>query len=139
MSGSGERPTHVIIWEFRARRGREGEFERVYGPDGDWANFFRRGEGYLGTELMHDVETPGRYVTIDRWTSAAAYEDFRSRNLSEYETIDRRCESLTEHEAHLGSLLTMPGDGKQSSFPMESENEELARDDPKLGTRRRRH
>lgn len=113
MSGSGDRPTHVIIWEFRARRGREGEFERVYGPGGDWANFFRSGEGYLGTELMRGVETPGRYVTIDRWTSAAAYEDFRSRNLSEYETIDRRCESLTEHEARLGSFLTMPGDRKQ--------------------------
>ena len=62
---------HVIIWEFRAQRGREGEFEGAYGPDGDWANFFRSGEGYLGTELMRDLETPGRYVTIDRWTSAA--------------------------------------------------------------------
>ena len=112
MSGSGDRPTHVIIWEFRARRGREAEFQRVYGPEGDWANFFRRVEGYLGTELMRDVETPGRYVTIDRCTSAAAYEDFRSLNLSEYEAIDRRCESLTEHEAYLGSFLTMPGEGK---------------------------
>lgn len=113
MSGGGDRPTHVIIWEFRARPGREDEFERVYGPDGDWANFFRRGEGYLGTELMRDVETQGRYVTIDRWISAAAYEDFRRRKLSEYEAIDRRGQSLTEHEAHLGSFLTMPGDGKQ--------------------------
>ncbi len=113
MSGGTDRTTHVIVWEFRAQPGREDEFERVYGPEGDWANFFRRGEGYLGTELIRDVETPGRYVTIDRWASAAAYEDFRSRNSSEYEAIDRRCESLTEHEARLGSFLTMPGDGKQ--------------------------
>ena len=25
-------------------------FERVYGPDGSWAWFFRRADGYLGTE-----------------------------------------------------------------------------------------
>ena len=113
MSGVADSPMHAIIWEFRAQRGREDEFERVYGPQGDWANFFRGGEGYLGTELERDIETLGRYVTIDRWASAAAYEDFRSRNLREHEAFDRRCESLTEQELYIGSFLTMPGDGKQ--------------------------
>ena len=35
------------------------EFERVYGPEGDWAEFFRRGRGYVGTELLRDIEHPG--------------------------------------------------------------------------------
>ena len=104
---------YVIIWEFRTKREREGEFERVYGPEGEWAEFFRRGEGYLGTELLRDIATRGRYVTIDRWTSQAAYDAFRGRNLSEYETIDRRCESLTEHEAHIGSFPAMLGGEKR--------------------------
>ena len=95
---------HVTIWEFRVKKGREAEFELAYGPTGEWARFFERGEGYLGTELLRDAKDRQRYITIDRWTSPATYEAFRSRWADEYEAIDERCEALTEYEAPLGSL-----------------------------------
>jgi heme-degrading monooxygenase HmoA len=60
------------------------EFERVYGPDGEWAEFFRSGAGYVGTELLRDLEAPGRYLVADRWTSADAYNAFVSENHGEY-------------------------------------------------------
>jgi len=60
------------------------EFERVYGMEGKWAEFFRAGRGYIGTELLRDVEAPGRYLVIDRWESAAAYNDFVAANREEY-------------------------------------------------------
>jgi heme-degrading monooxygenase HmoA len=60
------------------------EFERVYGPDGDWARFFGQGEGYVGTELLRDVEAPGRYLVIDRWESRDAYNAFIEANRAEY-------------------------------------------------------
>ena len=60
------------------------EFERVYGPDGDWAAFFRPGRGYVGTELLRDLEQPGRYLVIDRWESADAYDAFVAANRDEY-------------------------------------------------------
>ena len=59
-------------------------FERVYGPDGDWAEFFAGASGYIGTELLRDVDTPGRYLVIDRWESAAAYNSFASEHRAEY-------------------------------------------------------
>ena len=95
---------HVTIWEFRVKRGREAEFERAYGPTGEWARFFERAEGYLGTELLRDAKNRQRYVTIDRWISQATYEAFRRRWAGEYDAIDERCEALTEYEAPLGSL-----------------------------------
>ena len=95
---------HVTIWEFRVKKGREAEFERAYGPIGEWARFFERAEGYLGTELLRDAKNRQRYVTIDRWISQATYEAFRSRWADEYEAIDERCEALTEYETPLGSL-----------------------------------
>lgn len=95
---------HVIIWEFRAREGRESEFEEAYGPEGLWARFFRRGEGHVATELYRDLAGGRRYVTIDCWESRAAYDLFRERHRDEYEAIDRRCEALTEHEAPLGAF-----------------------------------
>jgi heme-degrading monooxygenase HmoA len=60
------------------------EFEREYGPEGEWAAFFRGGRGYIGTELLRDVELPGRYLVIDRWESAAAYDAFAAANRDEY-------------------------------------------------------
>ena len=60
------------------------EFERVYGTDGEWAGFFGQGRGYIGTELLRDVETPGRYLVIDRWESADAYNAFVAAHRAEY-------------------------------------------------------
>ena len=59
-------------------------FERAYGADGDWAQFFRQGAGYIGTELLHDVEIPTRYLVIDRWESAEAYNTFAAEQRDEY-------------------------------------------------------
>jgi heme-degrading monooxygenase HmoA len=97
---------HVIVWEFRATTGREEEFERVYGPDGAWADLFARGDGYLGTELLRDVGERGRYITIDRWTSPAAFATFRDRWASDYRALDRRCEALTSRETPLGNFAS---------------------------------
>ena len=30
----------LVLWEFEVKPGREKRFERVYGPDGDWASCF---------------------------------------------------------------------------------------------------
>jgi heme-degrading monooxygenase HmoA len=59
-------------------------FERSYGSDGEWSEFFRRGAGYIGTELLRDVEQPGRYVVIDRWESAESYNAFIEDHRQEY-------------------------------------------------------
>jgi heme-degrading monooxygenase HmoA len=59
-------------------------FEQVYGPEGEWAGFFRRGRGYIGTELLRDVEEPERYLVIDRWESADAYNAFLAEHHEEY-------------------------------------------------------
>ncbi|MFL5928671.1 MAG: antibiotic biosynthesis monooxygenase family protein [Gaiellaceae bacterium] len=66
-------------------------FEEVYGPDGEWAKFFRRGAGFIGTELLRDVEEPGRYLVVDRWESIDAYNEFLSVNQKEY--LERSDES----------------------------------------------
>lgn len=79
-------------------------FERAYGADGDWAQFFREGAGYIGTELLHDVEIPSRYIVIDRWESPEAYNAFASEHRDEY--ISRVDESrfLYDQELRFGTF-----------------------------------
>lgn len=59
-------------------------FEEAYGPNGDWALFFKDARGYVGTELLRDLEQPGRYLVIDRWESVDTYNDFIDTNRDEY-------------------------------------------------------
>jgi heme-degrading monooxygenase HmoA len=92
------------MWEFNVKREFESEFEKLYGPEGEWARLFRKGEGYLGTELFRDVIVEGRYVTIDYWSSRAAYEAFRGRFRDAYEQLDDHCALLTEKEVRLGEF-----------------------------------
>jgi heme-degrading monooxygenase HmoA len=94
----------VVIWEFYALPGCETRFERVYGPEGEWAQLFKSGVGYVGSELNRDCNVPRRYVTLDFWSSRAAYDKFREANLPEYELLDQRCQPLTERETELGCL-----------------------------------
>lgn len=87
----------VILWHYRVRPEHVAEFERAYGPDGDWAELFRRGEGYRGTELVRG-SIQGEYATIDRWVSAEAHAGFLERWNHEYASLDRRFELLTDDE-----------------------------------------
>ena len=97
---------YATLWEFAVRPGREAEFERGYGPEGAWAQLFRRARGYLGTELLRDCADPLRYVTVDRWESAEAFRAFRDAFAAEYARLDREFEPLTAREAPLGEFAT---------------------------------
>jgi heme-degrading monooxygenase HmoA len=74
-------------------------FEDVYGPNGEWAKFFRQGAGFIGTELLRDVDEPDRYVVIDRWESIDAYNAFIAENQKEY--LERSDESRMYYRQEL--------------------------------------
>jgi len=57
----------ITVWEFRVRPERLSEFLSAYAPGGDWDLLFRRGEGFLSTELLRDERDETRFLTIDRW------------------------------------------------------------------------
>ena len=98
---------YPIIWKFTSADGGEKEFEKANGPGGEWAQFFKSGKGFLGTELLRDIQDSGQYVTIDKWESKEDYDQFRKERLEEYKALDERMESLSEFESHVGSYTVM--------------------------------
>lgn len=102
---------YVYLWEFEVPPERRNEFVRHYGPNGTWAQLFRRAPGYLETLLLEDQHAPTRFLTIDRWASSEAHEAFMRASRSEYERIDRLCEALTVSERSLGSYWELASDG----------------------------
>jgi heme-degrading monooxygenase HmoA len=93
---------YLVVWEFQVPPGSEQKFEAIYGSTGDWVQLFSKAEGFIRTELNHDLNNPRRYLTFDYWSSKAAYESFRQQHQEEYAAIDRHCEGLTEKETALG-------------------------------------
>jgi heme-degrading monooxygenase HmoA len=91
-----------VIWEFFVRQDKIAEFEKVYSVTGSWAALFRGSSGFLGTTLLRDTQTPGRYLTLDRWDGAASRQAMRERFTKEYEAMDRDCKAFTETELQVG-------------------------------------
>ena len=92
----------VYLWEYRVAAEHRNEFEREYGPKGSWVSLFSRSPSYVGTTLLRDRSEQGRFVTLDRWASARAHEEFVESVRAEFDALDARCESLTEAEKLIG-------------------------------------
>jgi heme-degrading monooxygenase HmoA len=93
----------VVVWQFEIAEEKIAPFEAAYGPEGPWAQLFRSSPEYKGTELLRDAYVPCSYLTIDRWTSEEAYRAFRKTHDSDYETLDRSCDALTNRETRIGA------------------------------------
>jgi heme-degrading monooxygenase HmoA len=92
----------LVLWEYDVKPGSEEQYERVYGPDGDWARLFRREAAYQRTLLLRDALRDGIYVTCDFWETRAAYKAFRLANSDAYLALDKSCEALTISEREIG-------------------------------------
>ncbi len=92
----------ALVFSYEVRNPEE--FERVYGATGEWAEFFRRSAGYVGTELLRDVETPRRYLVIDRWESRESYNTFVEEHREEYMHRVDETAVYYDHELRLGTF-----------------------------------
>ena len=80
------------------------QFEEVYGASGSWAAFFHGAPGYIGTELIRDVEQPNRYLVVDRWESREAYNRFVEEHRDEYMRRVDETAFLYRQELRLGTF-----------------------------------
>ncbi len=97
-------PEHAVVYRFRVPEERRDDFERAYGPEGDWVALFRAAEGYVGTMLLRSPDGSGAYLTIDRWRSREAYERFLRDFAAAYEALDHELEGIAAEETRLGSF-----------------------------------
>jgi heme-degrading monooxygenase HmoA len=86
-------------------------FEQAYGASGEWSEFFRGAPGYIGTELLRDVEVPGRYLVVDRWESAEAYNAFATEHRDEYMRRVDETRFYYEQELRFGTFENVWQDG----------------------------
>jgi hypothetical protein len=87
------------------------EFQAAYGPDGDWASFFRTDPAYVRTHLLVDRQNPVRFLTIDFWSSYDAFVSFCERFSSRFEALDKSFERFTTAEEQIGAFDALGEEG----------------------------
>jgi heme-degrading monooxygenase HmoA len=98
----------AIVWEFVVPPPKMAAFEAAYGADGAWTHLFRQAAGFIEVKLLRSEDQTGRYLTIDRWTSVTAFEEFKRLFAADYQALDAQLEGLASAEARLGAFEEWP-------------------------------
>lgn len=93
--------SYVILWTYDVPVDAAAEFIAAYGADGDWAQLFAKGAGFIGTELYQDGQ---RFVTIDRWVSEDAFNAFQAAFGDQYKTLDVKVAHLSRSQTRIGAF-----------------------------------
>lgn len=85
----------VRVWEYEVTADHVDAFVAAYGGEGDWAQLFRTGRGFLGTELYRRTDGEARFVTVDRWQDHESWHDFLEEFRETYDQLDRTLAHLS--------------------------------------------
>ena len=107
MHASHKTIMYLILWEYQVSPNKQSEFGMIYSPTGTWAELFKRGTGYVGSELLRDESRPNRYFIIDRWLTKKDYETFMLHHEDEYKALSEEYKDLVETESLVGKWITI--------------------------------
>jgi len=97
----------AIMWQFDVKKGREAEFEELYGVDGEWTALNRRTRSYLGTSFLHDQNRDSRYIIIEYWSEMIVYEEHRASRSAAIDSLEKRSAALVDAAVPLGIFTAL--------------------------------
>jgi|SRR5262249_31554126 hypothetical protein len=97
----------AIVWQFDVQQGREVEFEKFYGANGEWTTFNRHSRSYLGSSFLRDQNRPGRYLIVEYWSEMLVYEQHKGRRVDEIRTLEERRSTLVSAVEPLGIFTAL--------------------------------
>ena len=97
----------AIMWNFEVKKGRESEFERLHGVDGEWTIINRNTRSYLGSSFLRDQNRSSRYIVIEYWSEMIVYEQHRARRSEAIASIEERRATLVESVEPLGIFTAL--------------------------------
>lgn len=97
----------AVMWQFDVKPGREDEFEKVYGVDGEWTRLNRQARSYLGSSFLRDQNQPSRYVVIEYWSELLASEQAKPSRKKALLDIEARRSPLINAVEPLGIFTAL--------------------------------
>jgi hypothetical protein len=97
----------AIVWQFDVKNGREVEFERFYGADGEWTSVNRHTRSYLGSSFLRDQNHSSRYMVIEYWSEMLVYEQHRAYRRDALASLEGQRAALLESVEPLGVFTAL--------------------------------
>lgn len=97
----------AIAWQFDVKPGKEDEFERFSGADGDWTAVNRHARSYLGSSFLKDQSRPQRYLLIEYWSEMIVYEQHKAYRSDAIEQLEAKRAELVDHVEPLGIFTAL--------------------------------
>jgi heme-degrading monooxygenase HmoA len=97
----------AVVWQFDVKPGREAEFERFYGADGEWTTANRLTRSYLGTSFLRDQNRPSRYLVLEYWSEMLVSEQHKAYRTDAVEQLEHQRSALIESVEPLGIFTAL--------------------------------
>jgi hypothetical protein len=97
----------ATMWQFDVKKGRESEFERLYGVDGEWTALNRHSRSYLGSSFLRDQNRPSRYILVEYWSEMIVSEPHRAHRSDALASLEDRRLTLVESVEPLGIFTAL--------------------------------
>jgi hypothetical protein len=97
----------AIMWQFDVKKGREAEFEQLYGADGEWTAMNRHTRSYLGSSFLRDQNLSSRYIVIEYWSEMLVYEQHKSYRSDAMASFEARQITVTESVEPMGIFTAL--------------------------------
>ena len=89
----------AVVWQFQIKAGKQQEFQRFFGADGEWSQLARRSRSFLGSSFLRDQASDTSYMLIEYWSEMVVYERHRQSFGIDIRTLEERrqayCDAIT--------------------------------------------
>lgn len=97
----------AVVWQFLVKPGREREFERLHGADGEWTALARRSRSFIGSSFLRAVVEPQHYLVVEYWSEMVVYEKHQADFGDEITSLEAQREEMVEAVTPLGLFNTL--------------------------------
>ena len=100
----------AVVWQFQVKAGKQEDFEKFYGADGEWTKLARRSRSFLGSSFLRDQAAGTSYLLVEYWSEMVVYERHRKSFVTDLRNLEGTREDLCDTIAPLGifSALDVP-------------------------------
>jgi hypothetical protein len=97
----------AVVWQFQVKTGKQQEFERFFGADGEWSQIARRSRSFLGSSFLRDQASDTSYFLIEYWSEMVVYERHRQSFGGDIRSLEERRQAYCDAIVPLGVFTAL--------------------------------
>jgi hypothetical protein len=92
----------AVVFQFDVKAGREADFERLHGADGEWTAMSRQSRSFIGSSFLREFASSPRYVLVEYWSEMVVYERHLKDLSAGIEVLEEKRADMVQSTHSLG-------------------------------------